>query len=378
MNSLLKIDNLACQYGSVPVLKNIGLQVLEGEICCLLGPSGCGKTTLLQAIAGFTPLVTGQIELDAQIIAEPGSGMAPEARGIGMVFQDYALFPHLTVRQNIGFGLKSVDRTERQVRIREALDLVKMEALADRYPHELSGGQQQRVALARALAPKPRLLLMDEPFSNLDTELRRSLSREVRRILKTAGITAIMVTHDRDEAFVVSDRLGVMDQGRLLQWGTPAQVYHQPATPLVASFVGDGNWIEGRVLDSQTLATELGTVHQPGHLWTAGKSLDIFVRPHEVTVTDAFDAVQVETLSGEFLGTQTLYRFRLHSGRELEAQFGSQAVFQPGSTLGLALTSANLVAFPASGDYDQTDWYGPVTPLATQAQSATLLSATAR
>ncbi len=378
MNSLLRIDSLACQYGPVPVLQDIGLQVNEGDICCLLGPSGCGKTTLLQAIAGFTPLVAGQIELDDNCIAQPGAGIAPEARGIGMVFQDYALFPHLTVRENIGFGLKSFGRSERETRIREALDLVKMDALADRYPHELSGGQQQRVALARALAPKPRLLLMDEPFSNLDTELRRTLSREVRHILKTAGITAIMVTHDRDEAFVVSDRLGVMDQGRLLQWGTPAEVYHQPATPLVASFVGDGNWIEGRVLDSQTLETELGQVHQPGHPWATGSSLDIFVRPHEVNVTDAFDAVQVETLSGEFLGTQTLYRFKLHSGRELEAQFGSQAVFQPGSTLGLALTSANLVAFPTSNHYDPTDWHSAVAPMADQPRPAALFSGVAR
>ena len=378
MNSLLKIDSLACQYGLVPVLQGIGLEVNEGDICCLLGPSGCGKTTLLQAIAGFTPLVAGQIELDDNCIAQPGAGVAPEARGIGMVFQDYALFPHLTVRENIGFGLKAFGRPEREARIREALDLVKMDALADRYPHELSGGQQQRVALARALAPKPRLLLMDEPFSNLDTELRRTLSREVRHILKPAGITAIMVTHDRDEAFVVSDRLGIMDQGRLLQWGTPAEVYHQPATPLVASFVGDGNWIEGRVLDSQTLETELGRVHQPGHSWGAGTSLDIFVRPHEVNVTDAFDAVQVETLSGEFLGTQTLYRFKLHSGRELEAQFGSQAVFQPGSTLGLALTSANLVAFPTSNHYDPADWQSPVTPVANQPQPAAMFSGAAR
>ena len=378
MNSLLRIDSLACQYGRVPVLQDIGLQVNEGDICCLLGPSGCGKTTLLQAIAGFTPLVAGQIELDDNCIAQPGAGVAPEARGIGMVFQDYALFPHLTVRENIGFGLKAFGRSERETRIREALDLVKMDALADRYPHELSGGQQQRVALARALAPKPRLLLMDEPFSNLDTELRRTLSREVRHILKTAGITAIMVTHDRDEAFVVSDRLGIMDQGRLLQWGTPAVVYHQPATPLVASFVGEGNWIEGRVLDSQTLETELGQVHQPGHPWATGSSLDIFVRPHEVNASDAFDAVPVETLSGEFLGTQTLYRFKLHSGRELEAQFGSQAAFQPGSTLGLALTSANLVAFPTSNHYDPTDWHSPVTPVANQPQPAAMFSGAAR
>lgn len=378
MKSLLRIDNLACQYSKVSVLQEVSLQVLEGDICCLLGPSGCGKTTLLQAIAGFTPLVSGHIELDGQRIAEPGAGIAPEARGIGMMFQDYALFPHLTVSENIGFGLAKVNRTERQNRIREAMDLVKMNALADRYPHELSGGQQQRVALARALAPKPRLLLMDEPFSNLDTELRRSLSREVRRILKTAGITAIMVTHDRDEAFVVSDRLGVMEHGRLLQWGTPAEVYHQPVTPLVASFVGDGSWIEGRVLNDRTLETELGKVPMKGHAWPPGKSLDVFVRPHEISVSEAFDAVQVETISGEFLGTQSLYRFQLHSGRELEAQFGSETVFIPGSTLGLALTTRNQVAFAAKADYDPKAWHRAVTPLANQTVTANAFSAAAR
>lgn len=348
MTPLLRVDNIECRFGSRTIIEALSFQVAAGEICCLLGPSGCGKTTLLQAIAGFNPVYRGTIHLESDCIARAGDSLPPEQRGIGMVFQDYALFPHLTVRDNIGFGLRSLARSERGARIEEALALVQMEALAGRYPHELSGGQQQRVALARALAPKPRLLLMDEPFSNLDTELRRTLSAEVRDILKAAGMTAIMVTHDRNEAFVVSDRLGVLDNGRLQQWDTPERIYHQPATPTVASFVGDGTFVDAVAKDGHRLETEAGPLVVAERHWTPGARLTLFVRPEEL-VEDT-GGVEAEIVSKAFIGTQTRYRFRLPNGRCIEGLFRSDKRFVVGDRIRLAIRTDQPVSFPAAGD----------------------------
>lgn len=240
---LLNLKDLACGYASQKVVQDLDLHLNAGDIGCLLGPSGCGKTTTLRAIAGFEPVLAGQIELGGEVISRPGFTLAPEKRRIGMVFQDYALFPHLSVADNVGFGIRKHPQRERLVR--ELLELVKLDHLAARHPHELSGGQQQRVALARALAPEPLLLLLDEPFSNLDVELRRSLSQEVREILKARGTSAILVTHDQEEAFAVCDHIGVFKEGHLEQWDTPYNLYHEPLTPFVASFVGQGYFIRG-------------------------------------------------------------------------------------------------------------------------------------
>ncbi len=223
--------------GLQEVICHLNLQLKQGEIGCLLGASGCGKTTVLRAIAGFEPLRSGEIHLNQRLLSSVTQQIKPEQRNVGMMFQDYALFPHLTVAKNIDFGLRRWQKSERKQRVAEMLALIDLENCADRYPHELSGGQQQRIALARALAPKPSLLLLDEPFSNLDVDTRERLAFEVREILQKTGLTAILVTHNQAEAFAIADRIGVMDQGRIVQWATPYALHHQPVNQFVADFI---------------------------------------------------------------------------------------------------------------------------------------------
>ncbi|MDB2449103.1 ABC transporter ATP-binding protein, partial [bacterium] len=284
----------------------------------------------------------GRIELDGRTIASASDAVPPEQRGIGMVFQEYALFPHLTVADNVGFGLRALSAAERQRRVADTLALVKLEGFGKRYAHELSGGQQQRVALARALAPQPALLLMDEPFSNLDTELRRTLSAEVREILKFAGATAMLVTHDREEAFVVSDKLGVLDHGELQQWDAPEVVYHNPATRAVASFVGDGDFIDGTVMAPGRVRTALGEVMTTAQ-WSEGAQLDVYVRPDDVELVDQ-DGIAARVISRSFLGTQTRLRIALADGSEVQALLPSRAQIL-GDSVQVAFAPSQLVAF---------------------------------
>ncbi len=237
MTALLEIHNINCRYDDQVIIDDLSFNVGQHQIVSLLGPSGCGKTTALRAIAGLENIFAGQILLDGVCLSTADNVVPPEQREIGMVFQDYALFPHLTVSKNIAFGLHGRDKTEKDAIVLSLLSLVHLEMHADKYPHQLSGGQQQRVALARALAPDPKLLLMDEPFSNLDTEMRRNLSREVRDILIERKISAILVTHDQDEAFTVADETGVMLEGNLQQWGSAAQLREAPANEFVARFI---------------------------------------------------------------------------------------------------------------------------------------------
>src|SRR5690606_2802137 len=269
------------------------------------GPSGCGKTTTLRAIAGFEPVQEGEIELGGQVISRAGFTLAPEKRRIGMVFQDYALFPHLNVADNLAFGIRK--HPERERITAELLELVKLGHLGKRFPHELSGGQQQRVALARALAPEPQLLLLDEPFSNLDGELRRRLSHEVRDILKARGTSAILVTHDQEEAFAVSDHVGVFKEGRLEQWDTPYNLYHEPLTPFVASFIGQGYFIRGLMVDPQSVQTELGVL-QGNRAYAAikGSAVDVLLRPDDI-VPAADSGLHAQVVGKTFLGAATLY-----------------------------------------------------------------------
>ncbi|HRK85981.1 ABC transporter ATP-binding protein [Alcaligenes ammonioxydans] len=241
MNDFLDLQAITLSYdtseGFRPVVDQLSLHLPQGEIGCLLGASGCGKTTVLRAIAGFEPLRAGHILLNGRVLSAVSQQVPPEDRHVGMMFQDYALFPHLTVEKNVAFGLRKWGRNERQERVHDMLELVDLSRLAQRYPHELSGGQQQRVALARALAPKPSLLLLDEPFSNLDVDTRERLAFEVREILKKAGITAILVTHNQAEAFAIADRIGVMQAGKIIQWDTPYSLHHHPVNDFVADFI---------------------------------------------------------------------------------------------------------------------------------------------
>ncbi len=241
MSALLELDRIRLAYdtphGLHTVVDALSLALDGGSIGCLLGASGCGKTTVLRAIAGFEPLRAGAIRLDGTVLSGGGVHVLPEKRRVGMMFQDYALFPHLTVGENVAFGLRRLPKAQRERRVAEMLELVGLKDAVDDYPHELSGGQQQRVALARALAPAPDLLLLDEPFSNLDVDTRERLAFEVRDILKSTGHTAILVTHNQAEAFAIADRIGVMSAGRIVQWDTPYNLHHHPVDGFVADFI---------------------------------------------------------------------------------------------------------------------------------------------
>jgi len=344
---LLKLRDLACGYQDQRVVQNLHLHLNAGDIGCLLGSSGCGKTTTLRAIAGFEPVHAGEIVLAGEVISKPGFTLAPEKRRIGMVFQDYALFPHLTVADNIAFGIRNHPRLTQVVD--EMLELVNLGALGKRHPHELSGGQQQRVALARALAPEPQLLLLDEPFSNLDGELRRRLSHEVRDILKARGTSAILVTHDQEEAFAVSDHVGVFKEGRLEQWDTPYNLYHEPATPYVASFVGQGYFIRGQLIDAESVQTELGVLRgNRAYAGVSGAPMDVLLRPDDII--HAPDSPLKARVTGKtFQGAATLYRLQLPTGTQLEALFPSHADWRAGDEVGIRVAAEHLVLFPAVG-----------------------------
>ncbi|WP_277372663.1 ABC transporter ATP-binding protein [Pseudomonas sp. AA-38] len=347
MSALLQLRGLSCGYQAHKVVQALDLHLNAGDIGCLLGPSGCGKTTTLRAIAGFEPILSGEIELGGEVISRPGFTLAPEKRRIGMVFQDYALFPHLNVAQNVTFGIRQQPDAQRITD--ELLELVKLGHLAKRYPHELSGGQQQRVALARALAPSPQLLLLDEPFSNLDGELRRRLSHEVREILKARGTSAILVTHDQEEAFAVSDQVGVFKSGHLEQWDTPFNLYHEPLTPFVASFIGQGYFIRGQLLAPNRVQTELGEIRgNRAYTWAQGSAVDVLLRPDDI-VADPDSALQARIVGKTFLGAATLYRLQLPTGTQLESIFPSHADHLPGDEVGIRVAADHLVAFPAQG-----------------------------
>src|SRR5574343_2024564 len=257
----LELNGIVQRYGTHTVVDGVNFQLEAGSIACLLGPSACAKTTLLRCIAGFEDIAGGEIRLHGEAVSRPGQRVAPEKRRIGMVFQDYALFPHLTVEQNVAFGLGRKPGPDADLRVRQLLATVGLGGQGSKYPHELSGGQQQRVALARALAPRTKLILLDEPFSNLDVGLRERLSVEVREILKREGSTAIMVTHDQNEAFAIADEIGLMHHGRIQQWDTPYNLYHRPANSFVADFVGQGVFLPGRVLDRHCVEVELGRLY---------------------------------------------------------------------------------------------------------------------
>ncbi|HDS1736544.1 ABC transporter ATP-binding protein [Pseudomonas sp. BP8] len=344
---LLNLRNLACGYGDTRIVQNLNLHLNAGDIGCLLGSSGCGKTTTLRAIAGFEPVHEGEIQLAGEVISRAGFTLSPEKRRIGMVFQDYALFPHLTVAQNIAFGI-SKHPAQAEV-VAEMLELVKLGGLGGRYPHELSGGQQQRVALARALAPEPQLLLLDEPFSNLDVELRRRLSHEVRDILKSRGTSAILVTHDQEEAFAVSDHVGVFKEGRLEQWDTPYNLYHEPQTPFVASFIGQGYFIRGQMISHEAVNTELGELcGNRAYLMAPGSAVDVLLRPDDIVHTPD-SALRATIVGKSFLGASTLYRLQLATGSQLEAIFTSHIDHQVGQDVGIAVKADHLVLFAVPG-----------------------------
>lgn len=349
---LLQVQHIRCRYDDNEVISDLSFQLQPGQITCLLGPSGCGKTTVLRAIAGFEPVHAGSIGIDNNTLSEPGKMLAPESRQIGMVFQDYALFPHLTVAGNVGFALNKQSAEARERTVSELLTLVKLEDYRKSYPHQLSGGQQQRVALARALAPQPQLLLLDEPFSNLDTELRRSLSLEVRSILKARGISAILVTHDRTEAFNMADEIGVMEAGKLAQWANPETLYHHPANAFVANFICDGRFLKARRLSVTRLSSAFGELTPPdGIPEQVTQNCQILIRPWELVLRTA-DNSDAPTCTGtlmhkQFLGSLSLSTLALEDGTLLDSSDERLAGQQPGEKIALALITPQLLTFPA-------------------------------
>jgi len=348
MSSLLEIKNLVCQHRGLTVVSDLSLHVNQGDVLCLLGPSGCGKTTVLRAIAGFQPIYSGEIHLRGERVSYPGFTKAPEKRHIGMVFQDYALFPHMNVCCNISFGLRHLTEKQRKKTADEMLEIVGLTGYGERYVHELSGGQQQRVALARALAPKPDLILLDEPFSNLDIDMRERLSNEVRQILKAQGTTGILVTHDQHEAFAVGDQIAVMNEGKLLQRDTAYNLYHSPDDRFVADFIGQGVFIHGTLTTPDSVETAIGTIHgDRAYDLPINSNVELLVRPDDV-IHDNEGDLQAQVVQKAFKGAEILYTLRLDTGHEVLSLFPSHHNHEIGDSVNIRLAPDHMVAFPVS------------------------------
>ncbi len=345
MQTLLEVHNAVVAYGSQTVVKDISFSLQPGEIGCLLGPSGCGKTTLLRAIAGFELLKFGEIHMRGQTISHAGWALPPEQRRVGMVFQDFALFPHLRVSENIAFGLPHLSERERSARVASLLSLIGLSEHASKYPHQLSGGQQQRIAVARAIAPRPELLLLDEPFSSLDVELREQMAREVRGILQQEEITGILVTHDQHEAFAMADSIGVLNEGRLVQWDNAYNLYHQPQNRFVADFVGQGEILPGRVINAHQVETDLGIIE--GRVpkgCDCGCPVDVLVRPDDVQHDDE-SPLKARVIEKAFRGADFLYRVELDTGAQLLCFAPSHHNHALGEPIGIRLEIDHLVMF---------------------------------
>ena len=343
---MLSVRSVGCCYDEQVAVHDVSFELQAGGLACLLGPSGCGKTSVLRLIAGFLTPKHGQIYLDGGLMAAPGYALAPERRNLGMVFQEHALFPHLTVEKNVCAGLFRLSREQQRKIGGELLERVGLAHCAGRYPHELSGGQQQRVALARALAPGPRLLLMDEPFSSLERDLRTRLGREVRDIVKDFGTTCLMVTHDQQDAFTFAEQVGVMREGRIEQWDTPYAVYHQPNSRFVADFVGDGVFLHGTITPKGGVETELATLYSPTlNQYKPGQPVLLLVRPDDIVHDD--DSPRTARIKQRaFRGESYLYTLELPSGGEILATVPSHHDHSVGEDLGIVLNLDHVVAFP--------------------------------
>ena len=346
MTAQLDVVNLDCGYDDWQVLNQVSFSLEPGQIGCMLGPSGCGKTTVLRAIAGFEPVWAGQILIDQVGVSFESYCLPPEKRNVGMVFQDFALFPHLRVEDNIRFGLKDMDASQQQSRIQELLAMVGMPSYAQAYPHQLSGGEQQRIALARALAPRPRILLLDEPFSNMDVELREQLAREVRNILKQENITAILVTHDQHEAFVMADKIAVMNEGHIVQQDSGYNLYHQPDNRFVADFVGQGVIVPATVEDDKSVKTDLGIIRGVQSIDAKpGETVDVLIRPDDVIHDDEAPDTAI-VVEKAFRGADFLYVLRLDSGLEIMCLAPSHHNHKISERIGIRLEIDHLVTFP--------------------------------
>ena len=350
----LQISNLGVHYAgrAQAAVDGVSFSLQAGEIGVLIGPSGCGKTTLLRAVAGLEQAGSGSITLGSQVISSAVLHMPPEQRHMGMVFQDYALFPHLDVARNVAFGIAHLASKARTARVQEVLELVGLPTAGKCYPHELSGGQQQRVALARALAPAPRLLLLDEPFSNLDVDLRERLAHEVRGILKAAGATALFVTHDQLEAFAIGDQIGVMQHGKLDQWDEAYALYHRPATRFVADFIGHGVFAPAHIeqrTGGVVVSTALGDLTDlqecPVPSAYPGGLCDVLLRADDI-VHDDNASVKAQIVRKAFRGSEFLYTLRLATGEAVVAHVPSHHDHALGEWIGIRAEVDHVVTFP--------------------------------
>ena len=345
MTLQLELDHISVDIDGTSIIDDVSFALESGDIGCLLGPSGCGKTTLLRAIGGFVHPTKGELRIAGNCVADRDRQVSPEQRRVGMVFQDLALFPHMSVRKNVGFGIASWPRKERKERVNELLDLVGMHRYANSYPHQLSGGQQQRVALIRAMAPRPPVLLLDEPFSSQDTERRVQLAHEVREILKRDGITAVLVTHDQYEAFAIADHIGVVSRGRLRQWADAYSLYHTPADRFVADFIGEGVFLCGNTLEDNVIQTELGTIH--GELNAdvpSGTLIELLVRPDDI-IHDDSSPNKATVMARDFRGADHLYTLRMPGNTRLLCLAPSHHNHGVGEQFGIRLQLDHLVIF---------------------------------
>ena len=348
-STILQVNQVVKQFPNhkIPAVDEVSFQLTQGDILGLLGPSGCGKTTLLRMVAGFEQPSAGTIELGGNVVASASQLLPPEQRNTGMVFQDYALFPHLNIADNIAFGLnkKKLSKKDIKERIYEVLTLVGLEGLEKRYPHQLSGGQQQRVALARALAPQPALILLDEPLSNLDVQVRIRLRHEIRHILKATGITAIFVTHDQEEALAICDKIGVMSSGKIEQLGTPEAIYTRPASRFVAEFVTQANFIPAK-RQGTLWTTEIGQweLSSPSETVPEG---ELMVRQEDIRL-EPDDTAKIVICDRQFLGREYRYCLQTPSGGQIHARTTLQTQLPIGTKVQLAIASQSAQVFPVA------------------------------
>ena len=356
----LVFDHVSHAFDGTLAVDDMSLTLATGDVVCLLGPSGCGKTTALRVAAGLETLQQGRVMIANEVVAGAGRIMPPEERSVGLVFQDYALFPHLTVGSNVAFGLKGLDSAEKQARVVEALGRVGMTEAASAYPHTLSGGQQQRVALARALAPRPRVMLLDEPFSNLDARLRQKVRDETLHVLKESGTTTLMVTHDPEEAMFMADRIALMREGRIVQEGTPAALYYQPVDAFVASFFGEINQLNG-VVATEQVSTPFGPVDAKG--FSDGAPVEVLIRPEALHLRPAEQSANgaggpndrsVEVMAARLMGRTSLIHLRALDVPEQETHFHARVPgrFLPSENqrLRVELDRSQAFVFPRGTD----------------------------
>jgi len=331
------------RFDGLMAVDDVNLDISRGEFFSLLGPSGCGKTTTLRLLAGLEELSSGEIDIDGVRVATNDYSIPPETRGVGIVFQDYALFPHLTVYANVAFGLHGLSKSDIRQRVSQMLTLVGLQDSAEKYPHELSGGQKQRVALARTLAPCPSVILLDEPFSNLDAELRDSLREETKAILQASGSTVVLVTHDQEEALSLSDRVGVMNEGKLEQVGTPYDIYHQPETRFVANFVGNADFFPALIQDG-LVVSGIGTFPADAH-YNGTKNVDLMVRPDDVHLIPSEDG-EGTIVAVKFLGGDAIYQVKLPEHIILHSQRVSANLLSIGTKVDVKISLPHVVCFP--------------------------------